>query len=146
MNVEFIDEAAAWFDRLLADAGHAVVADHVFKAMPVDGAWLGQVVVEDYADVIALVDLDGRARSAAVESPDVDGFVGVDFLAEDFRDQVVDLGGAVHGVGEVANIGGYYGGLCVEGGMAWVAWEWCLRRRRGSRRRHGHLHLHGLGG
>jgi hypothetical protein len=69
------------------------------------------VVVEDYADVIALVDLDGRAWSAAVESPDIDGFAGMDFLAENFGNQVVDLGGAVHGVSEIANIGGYYGDL-----------------------------------
>jgi hypothetical protein len=41
VNVEFVDKAAAWFHWLLADAGHAVVADHVFKAVPVDGAWLG---------------------------------------------------------------------------------------------------------
>jgi hypothetical protein len=73
------------------------------------------MVVEDHADVIALVDLDGRAGCGSVESPNVDGFVGVDVLAKDFRDQVIDLGGAVHVVGEIANIGGYYG--------CWESWR-----------------------
>ena len=111
MNVEFVDKPAAWLHRLLTDAGHAVIADQVFEAVPVDGTGLGQMVVEDDPDVIALVDLDGRAWRTAVESPNIDGFVGVYFLAENFGHQVVDLGGAVHAVGEIANIGGYYGGL-----------------------------------
>jgi hypothetical protein len=41
MDVELIDEPSAWLHRRLADAGHTVVLDGVFKAMPVHGSRLG---------------------------------------------------------------------------------------------------------
>ena len=42
VDVEFIDEAAARLHRFLAYDRHAVETDRVFKAVPVDGAWLGK--------------------------------------------------------------------------------------------------------
>ncbi len=38
MDVELIDEPSARLHRWLADAGHTVVLDGVFKAMPVHGS------------------------------------------------------------------------------------------------------------
>ena len=69
VDVELVDEAAAGRDGLLRDAGLAVVAHLIFEAVPVDGACLGQMVVEDDAHVVALSDLNGRAGRGAVESP-----------------------------------------------------------------------------
>src|SRR6266851_4197060 len=40
MDVELIDEPSARLHRWLADAGHTVVLDGVFKAMPVHGSRL----------------------------------------------------------------------------------------------------------
>ena len=118
VDVEFIDEATAGLDRFLADARHAVVTNHVFEAVPVNGACFGEMVIEDHADVIALVDLNGRSRGTAVESPGVDGLVGMDFLLDDFTGEVEDLGVAIEGVGQVAYV-------CGDDRVGWggaVAW------------------------
>src|SRR6478672_2852868 len=68
-NMKLVDEAAAGKHGLLRDAGLAVVADLIFKAVPVNRTWLGEMVVEDDADVITLVDLDGGAGRGAIEAP-----------------------------------------------------------------------------
>ena len=99
------------------------------------------MVVEDDADVIALVDLDGGAGRAAVESPGIDGFVGVDFLAQYFGDQMEDFRAAVHGVGKIANIWGDYGRLrCRERHRMPGRPNGLRRRRSGVGGRHRHLH------
>ena len=41
VDVKLVNETAAWLHWFLANARHAVVAHHVFKAMPVNGAGLG---------------------------------------------------------------------------------------------------------
>ena len=69
VDIKFVDKLAARLHWFLADARHAVIADHVFESMPVKGAWLGQMVLKDDADVIALGDLYGRPRRSAIESP-----------------------------------------------------------------------------
>ena len=93
---EVVRKALAGADRLLADAGHAVVADGIFEAVPVHGGRLGQLVLEDDADLVALRDLDGGAGRGAVIAPDVDGLVRRDLLLEDVRDEAEDLGVSVH--------------------------------------------------
>ncbi len=107
VNIELVDESAAGFHRLLANTRHAVVPEHVFKAMPVNGGCFGQMVVEDHADMIALVYLNGWPGRGPVVSPRVDGFVGVDCLFQHFGNQMEDLGAAIHGVGKIAHLGGH---------------------------------------
>ena len=72
VNVELIDKAAARLDRRLADPGHAVVPDVVFKSMPVHRGRFRQLIVEDHANMVPLIDLNRRPRRAAVEAPEID--------------------------------------------------------------------------
>ena len=60
---ELVGEAPARFDLGLADAGHAVHLDGHLEAVPVHGGGLGEAVLEQDADAIALHDLDRRARA-----------------------------------------------------------------------------------
>ncbi|MEZ5396747.1 MAG: hypothetical protein R2724_28710 [Bryobacterales bacterium] len=50
---ELVGERAAGRYRIHRNAGHAVHCDRHFQAMPVDGADLGQLVLEDDAHAIA---------------------------------------------------------------------------------------------
>ncbi len=50
-------------------------ADLVFKAVPVNRAGLGQLVLEDDPNLVALRDLDRRAGRGAVEPPDIDRLI-----------------------------------------------------------------------
>jgi len=104
MDVELIDEPSTWLNRRLADGGLAVVLDGVFKSMPVDGSRLRQVVIEDDADVIALIHLDGAPRCAAVEAPEIDGLIRVNLLLHHLSHKMEDLRIAIHCVGKIANV------------------------------------------
>src|SRR5579859_1161341 len=79
MNGEFVDVCFTGRDGLLADPGNAVLRDRNFKAVPVQGSGFGEMVFEDDADAVALMDLNGRAGAGAVVSPGVNGFNGAIF-------------------------------------------------------------------
>src|SRR5579883_1943247 len=103
MDVEFIDKAATGLDRRLADARHSVVWDRVFEAVPMKRGWLGQMVLEDHADSIALVHLNGRSRRAAIEAPNIDGLHRIDLLPYDLRDEPKNFDVSVHRERQIAN-------------------------------------------
>ena len=115
---EVVGERFAGLYGFLRDAGHAVVADVVFKAVPVDGGGFGELVSEDDADPVSLGDLDGGTGGGAVEAPDVDGFVGGDLAPHDVGGEAEDLGIAVELEGEVADVGGDDGGGGDGGGVS----------------------------
>jgi hypothetical protein len=80
LDEEVVCKTLTGMDRLLADAGHPVVSDLIFKTMPVKGTGLRQFVLEDHPDLIVLRDLDGRAGRGAVEAPDIDRFIRSNLL------------------------------------------------------------------
>ena len=51
--------------------------------MPVKRTGLGQFILEDHPDFIALRDLDSRAGGGAIEAPDIDCFIRCNLLLED---------------------------------------------------------------
>src|SRR4029077_19458731 len=79
MHGEFVNVFFAGCDRLLTDVRDAVLLDGNFEAVPMDGSGFWKFVFEDYADAIALLDLDGRAGADPVVAPGVDGLEGRDF-------------------------------------------------------------------
>ena len=105
VNMELVDEAAAGKHGLLRDAGLAVVADLIFKAVPVNRTWLGKMVVEDDADVVALIDLNGGPGRRAIEAPEVERPVGQNRSLHWLGDEVEDLGAVVEREGEIGDIG-----------------------------------------
>jgi len=116
VDVELVDESSSRLDWRLADSGLAVEADVVLESVPVNGAWFGKVVVEDDANVIAFVDLNGWSGSAAVEAPEIERLAGKDSLFHWFGDEVEDFGVSVHRVGKIAYIGGDNGNVV---GLRW---------------------------
>ena len=105
MDLKLVNEAAARNNGLLRDAGLAIVAHLIFEAVPVDGGRFGEMVVEDDAHVIALVDLDGWAGRGAVEAPEVERPVGQDGLLHRLGDEMKDLGAVLESEGQVGDIG-----------------------------------------
>ena len=61
-----------------------------------DGGGLGQPVVDDEADAVALVGLDERAGHRAVEAPDVEELAGQKLALHDLRNEVELLGPVDH--------------------------------------------------
>jgi hypothetical protein len=84
MDGELVGVFFAGRDGFLADPWDAVLGDGNFQAVPVDGGGFGEAILEDYANAIALLNLDGGARTAAVVAPGVDGFEWGDFALYDF--------------------------------------------------------------
>jgi hypothetical protein len=91
MQCKFVDEAASGQNRILADAGAAVHAVWNFKSMPVHGSRFRQVVVDDDPHAIALGDLNGRSRRAAVITPEVHRFVRYKLPLYRFSNQMENL-------------------------------------------------------
>ena len=54
LQSEFVDETAAGEDRVLREAGAAVHGEGDIETVPVHGGGLGEVVVHDDADAVAL--------------------------------------------------------------------------------------------
>jgi hypothetical protein len=96
---------AGW-DWFLADPGDAVLFNGDFQAVPVDGGGFGEIIFEDDADAIVLIDLDCGTRATAVVAPCVDGFEGGKFAFYDFSGEAEDFCGAVEFVREVGDVGG----------------------------------------
>ena len=69
VQVELVDEGLAGGDRLLGDALDAVVADGHLQAVEVDGGRLGQPVVDDEPDPVALDGLDQSGRACVPLKP-----------------------------------------------------------------------------
>jgi hypothetical protein len=59
------------------------------------GGWLGQVIIDDDPYAVSLRDLD-RVRRAAVETPQVNGFVGRNLLFNRLRDEVKNLDSVIN--------------------------------------------------
>jgi hypothetical protein len=76
MGCELVDEARSRRDRFLGQVRHAVHGVGYFQAMPMDSERLGQPVLEDDPQPIALACLNCGAWAGTVESPAVDGFQG----------------------------------------------------------------------
>ena len=106
LDGEVVGKALAGLDRSLADAGHAVIAELVFKAVPMNRAGLRELVLEDDSNFVALGDLDRRAGRAAVEPPNIDGLLRSDLLFEDVGGEAKHLHVAVHLVGHISYVCG----------------------------------------
>jgi hypothetical protein len=63
-----------------------------------------QAILEDDADAIALIDLDRRARAAAVVAPRVDGFKRRDFAFHNFGREAKHFHVAVEFEREIGNV------------------------------------------
>jgi hypothetical protein len=111
MEGELIDEAATRCDRFLTNAGDAVHRLRYLKAVPMNGGRLWQMVVEDNPNPIPLVDLDRRARSAAVVPPKVNDSAWKNLLFHRLSDQVEDLHSAIHLERQVGHILGVDGNV-----------------------------------
>ena len=71
MESEFVDKAPARLDRVLTGSRRAVHVVRDFKAMPVHGERLGQMVIHDNPNPVTLIYLNRWPGSAAIESPKV---------------------------------------------------------------------------
>ena len=91
LQSELVDETAAGEDRVLREAGAAVHGEGDIEAVPVHGGRLGEMIVHDDADAVALNDLDGGAGGGAVVAPEIEDLAGEDFLFYWFGDQVKDF-------------------------------------------------------
>ena len=67
------------------------------------------MVVEDDADLVALIDLNGGPGRGAVEAPEVERLVGQDGLLYRLGDEVEDLRPVLEGEGKIGNVGGGHG-------------------------------------
>ncbi len=119
MDVELIDKASARLHRRLADSGLSIVLDGVFKAVPVNRSQFRQPVLEDHAHMVALIDLNRRSRSAAIEAPGVNRLERADLLFHHLGGQVKDLRVPVHRVGHISDVGSHdrhvesWAGVCL---------------------------------
>jgi hypothetical protein len=95
----------------LADSRHPIVAKLILEPMPVNRAWLWEFILEDHADPVTLRDLNGRAGSTPVKTPNVDRLLWSNLLLHDVGRQTKDLYVAIHLVGKVANIRCYDRGI-----------------------------------
>ena len=68
--------------------GTPSISNGSLEAVPVHGGRLRQMVLEDHADMVALIRLDRRPRRAAIEAPDIDGLQRADPLFDHIGDQV----------------------------------------------------------
>ena len=82
MQRELVHKLSARRDQILRDAGHAVHLVRDLQTVPVHRKALGQSIFDDESDPIAFVDLNRRARNAAVESPCIDRPAGHEFRAD----------------------------------------------------------------
>src|SRR6266849_6684587 len=69
---KLVNEALAGHNRFLSDAGYAVHLNREFEPVPVNTGGLGQMILEDDADAIAFICLDGRSRGASIEAPEIE--------------------------------------------------------------------------
>jgi hypothetical protein len=109
MDGEFVDVLFSGRDRLLADPGNAVLRDGNFEAVPVQGSGFREMIFEDDANAIALMDLNGRAGTRAVVAPSVDSFERRDFSPHGFGAEIEDFDGAIHGERKIGQIGRGHG-------------------------------------
>src|SRR6266478_6154177 len=91
MHGELIDVFFAWCHGLLADPGNAVLFDGNLQAVPMQRSRFGELVLEDHPDAVALLNLDGWPRSAAVVAPSVDGFERCDFALHGLGNEAKNL-------------------------------------------------------
>jgi hypothetical protein len=65
-RLELVDKGLTWLHGLLGDARHPIHRIGHVDPMPVDGGGLGERVVQDDADALALLDADLWPRHPAV--------------------------------------------------------------------------------
>src|SRR5207248_853661 len=101
---ELVNEASARLDRHLADAGTTVHVVGNFEAMPVHRGRFGQVIVNDDANTVSLIDLNGRSGSAAVEAPQNQCLIGSDLLLHWLGNQMKHFDAVIHGEWQIRYI------------------------------------------
>src|SRR5579883_1910766 len=101
---ELINEAPARFNRILTNSRTAVHVVGNFKTVPVHGGRFRQMVVDDDADAISLVHLDGWPWGAAVEAPQINRFIRLELLPYGLGNQVKDFNAVVQRKWEIFQI------------------------------------------
>ena len=88
MEVELVDMRRARLDRVLLEVRDAVVRYRHFDAVKVQRSLLGQVVLDDEADAVALRGLERRTGHAAVVAPRLHEPVREEFLLDGLGGEV----------------------------------------------------------
>jgi hypothetical protein len=60
------------------------------------GGWLGQMIIDNDPYAVSPRDLDGRARRAAVETPQVNGFAGRNLLFDRLSNEMKNLDSVIN--------------------------------------------------
>src|ERR1035438_3176353 len=90
---------------VLAASRRSIHLDRDLESMPEHRCRFGKMVVDDDANVIALVHLDRWARSAAVVTPEVNYTSWNNLLLNRLGDEMEFLHASVHTPRELRNIG-----------------------------------------
>src|SRR5262249_32312379 len=101
---ELIDEAFAGHHGLLPDAGDAVHLYGKLDAVPVYARRLGEMILEDDADLVAFVGLDGGTWRASVEPPEIERAAGDYRLLHGLSGEVEDFDAVVECEGQVGDV------------------------------------------
>src|SRR5438270_12282683 len=104
VECELVDEAATRCDRVLARSRRAIHVDWNFEAVPVHRSRFGKVVIHDDANAIALGNLNGWPRCAAVNTPEINDSARNDFLLHWLGDEMEFLDVAIHTPRQVGDI------------------------------------------
>src|SRR5882762_1841689 len=118
---EFIDKAATGRDRVLTRTGRSVHLARDFEAVPVHRRRFGKMVVHDDPNVIALVHLDRRPRSAPVVTPEVNDSPWKYLLFYRLSDEMEFLDVSVHAPRKLRNVRRFHGTNATAGVLSSVA-------------------------